>query len=65
VPQKIGINDIQESSAKRLREMALIFLRLGTTAFGGPAAPIPMMEQEFVRRRPAICFQVPASGDMK
>jgi chromate transport protein ChrA len=65
VPQKIGINDIRESSAKRLPEMALIFLRLGTTAFGGPAAHIPMMEQEYVRRQPAICFQVRASGNTK
>ena len=34
-----------------LREIAVSFLRLGTTAFGGPAAHIAMMEQEFVRRR--------------
>lgn len=32
-------------------ELAGIFLRLGTTAFGGPAAHLAMMEQEFVRRR--------------
>ena len=32
-------------------ELALIFLRLGTTAFGGPAAHIALMEEEFVRRR--------------
>ncbi len=31
--------------------MALFFLRLGTTAFGGPAAHIAMMEDEVVRRR--------------
>ena len=35
----------------RLREIALLFLRLGTTAFGGPAAHIAMMEDEVVRRR--------------
>jgi chromate transporter len=41
------------SSAKRapLREVATFFLRLGITAFGGPAAHIAMMEDEVVRRR--------------
>jgi chromate transporter len=34
-----------------LREVAVLFLRLGTTAFGGPAAHIAMMEGEVVRRR--------------
>lgn len=34
-----------------LRELALLFLRLGTTAFGGPAAHIAIMEDEIVRRR--------------
>jgi chromate transporter len=34
-----------------LREIALVFVKLGTTAFGGPAAHIAMMEDEIVRRR--------------
>ena len=34
-----------------LRSLATLFLRLGTTAFGGPAARIAMMEDEVVRRR--------------
>ncbi|RKG48673.1 chromate efflux transporter [Corallococcus sp. AB011P] len=34
-----------------LGEVARVFLRLGLTAFGGPAAHIAMMEDEVVRRR--------------
>jgi chromate transporter len=35
----------------RLGEVALLFLRLGFTAFGGPAAHVAMMEDEVVTRR--------------
>src|SRR5687768_1865527 len=34
-----------------LLEIALLFLRLGATAFGGPAAHIALMQEEVVRRR--------------
>src|SRR5882757_7100371 len=34
-----------------LGELALLFLRLGATAFGGPAVHIAMMRDEVVRRR--------------
>jgi chromate transporter len=34
-----------------LGQLALAFLKLGTIAFGGPAAHLAMMEEEFVRRQ--------------
>jgi len=40
-----------ESPRVSLLQTAAIFLRLGATAFGGPAAHIALMEEEFVRRR--------------
>lgn len=40
-----------DSSRSRLLEVARLFLRLGFTAFGGPAAHIGMMHDEAVKRR--------------
>ncbi|HZS79158.1 MAG TPA: chromate transporter [Ktedonobacteraceae bacterium] len=39
------------SRSERLREVFFLFLRLGFTAFGGPAAHIAMMRDEVVKRR--------------
>ncbi|AUX26921.1 chromate transporter [Sorangium cellulosum] len=42
---------VRRWTAADLRELAWLFLRLGVTAFGGPAAHIAMMQDEVVRRR--------------
>lgn len=36
---------------QRLRELAIVFLKLGTISFGGPAAHIALMNDEVVTRR--------------
>ncbi|MGA7921467.1 MAG: chromate efflux transporter [Candidatus Acidiferrales bacterium] len=44
-------NVVSENRQVSLGELASFFFRLGTTAFGGPAAHIAIMEDELVRRR--------------
>ncbi len=39
------------SQSRSLREIAALFLKVGTIGFGGPAAHIAMMEEEVVTRR--------------
>ena len=40
-----------DQQRQRLVELATVFLRLGTIAFGGPAAHIALMDAEIVQRR--------------
>ena len=42
---------VRWTATPSLLDLALLFLRLGTTAFGGPAAHVALMEDEVVRRR--------------
>jgi chromate transporter len=46
-----NLPELNPSLSQRLREVAALFLKLGMTAFGGPAAHIAMMHDETVKRR--------------
>jgi chromate transporter len=45
------VNAPTPDRGRDLRDLALVFLRLGTIAFGGPAAHVAMMDEEIVVRR--------------
>ena len=45
------------ANAARLRELAALFLKLGTISFGGPAAHIALLEAEVVRKRQWVSRQ--------
>jgi chromate transporter len=47
----VGVLPAERRAPGGYTALAITFLRLGLTAFGGPAAHIALMEQEFVRRR--------------
>ena len=54
-PPQIDLNSYQnlppQQQRQRLKELAIVFSKLGSVAFGGPAAHIAMMEDEIVHRR--------------
>jgi chromate transporter len=41
----------KEEQNLRLKEIAIVFFKLGSTAFGGPAAHVAMMDDELVKKR--------------
>jgi chromate transport protein ChrA len=51
----IAVMDTQALAAQPLREVVALFLRLGFTAFGGPAAHIAIMHNQVVRQRAWRC----------
>ena len=55
-PAGEGLSGAPGASAS-LAEIAWAFLKLGTVAFGGPAAHVALMEEEFVRRRKWLTHQ--------
>ena len=42
---------MNKPDGKILKEIAALFLKLGTIGFGGPAVHIGMMEDEVVKKR--------------
>lgn len=48
---QLNVNPSPAAKTGALSELAIVFLRLGATAFGGPAVHIAMLEQEAVHRR--------------
>jgi chromate transporter len=61
----VSLDEVQETTpdlsqgflSARLREIALLFLKLGAVSFGGPAAHIALIEAEIVRKRQWVTKQ--------
>jgi chromate transporter len=49
--ESVSANEVDPIKSAPAMELAFLFLRLGLTAFGGPAAHIALMQQEVVERR--------------
>ncbi len=50
--KQLHYRELNPSQQKeRLQELAIVFLKLGAIAFGGPAAHVAMMDDEIVKRR--------------
>lgn len=47
----MGAASKENSNTAKLRELAILFLKLGSIGFGGPAVHIALMEEEVVRKR--------------
>jgi len=47
----VDVAPMTDPGPRALRELAKVFLKLGTTSFGGPAAHTALMRDEVVRRR--------------
>ncbi|HHP7230131.1 MAG TPA: chromate transporter [Xenococcaceae cyanobacterium] len=51
-PERLSYSQLSpQEKNQRLRELAIVFFRLGAIAFGGPAAHIAMMDDEVVKQR--------------
>ncbi|MDY6937085.1 MAG: chromate transporter [Cyanobacteriota bacterium] len=51
-PDRVPYRELEPpQQQQRLKELAIVFFKLGSVAFGGPAAHIGMMEEEVVERR--------------
>lgn len=48
------MSEAKSEPRQNLKELATVFFKLGTIAFGGPVAHIAMMEEEIVNRRRQI-----------